>query len=107
MTLDTFQQALNYPGDRSALHFWIGKTYQAMGEQTAAEISWREAVGIDPTGYYSERARDILLGREAFNPPLMYDLGFDPIREKMRLKIGCGKCLQFQMGWISLAQDHW
>jgi soluble lytic murein transglycosylase len=82
VALDTFQQALNYPGDRSALNFWIGKTYQAMGEQTAAEISWREAVGIDPTGYYSERARDVLLGREAFNPPLMYDLGYDPIREK-------------------------
>ena len=80
--LDTFQQALNYPGDRSALHFWIGKTHQAMGELTAAEISWREAVGIDPTGYYSERARDVLLGREAFSPPLMYDLGYDPVREK-------------------------
>ena len=82
MALDTFQQALNYPGDRSALHFWIGKTFQAMGEQTAAEISWREAVGIDPTGYYSERARDILLSREAFSPPLMYDLGYDPDAEK-------------------------
>jgi len=81
--LNIFQDALNSPGDRSALYFWIGKTYQAMGEQAAAEISWREAVGIDPTGYYSERARDILLDRDPFTPPLMYDLGYDPDLERV------------------------
>jgi len=80
--LDIFQQAVNAPGDHSAIYFWIGKTYQAMGESTAAEISWREAANIDPTGYYSERAREMLLGREPFTPPLMYDLGFDPKSEK-------------------------
>jgi soluble lytic murein transglycosylase len=81
-TLDTFQQALNYPGDRSAIHFWIGKTHLALGEPTAADISWQEAASIDPTGYYSERARDLLLRREPFTPPLMYDLGFDLTHER-------------------------
>jgi len=80
--LDVFQQALNYPGERSAVYFWIGKTYQAMGETTAAEISWREATNLDPTGYYSERARELLLGRAPFTPPLMYDLGYDPKSER-------------------------
>jgi soluble lytic murein transglycosylase len=80
--LETFQQALNFPGDRSKIFFWIGKTNQAMGEVTAAEIAFREAVSLDPTGYYSERARDILLNRLAFTPPLMYDLGTDPEFEK-------------------------
>ncbi len=80
--LDVFQQAVNSPGDRSAIYFWIGKTYQALEESTAAETSWREAVNIDPTGYYSERAREMLLGREPFAPPMMYDLGSDPKSEK-------------------------
>jgi soluble lytic murein transglycosylase len=75
--LEIFLEGLNYPGNRSALYFWIGKSHLAMGERGLAENSWREAVGIDPTGYYSERARDLLLDREAFTPPLMYDLGFD------------------------------
>ena len=80
--LDVFQQALNHPGERSAIYFWIGKTNQAMGETTAAEIAWREATNLDPTGYYSERARELLLGRSPFTPPLMYDLGFDPKSER-------------------------
>ena len=80
--LEIFQQALNYPGERSAVYFWIGKTYAAMREATAAEISWREAANLDPTGYYSERAREMLVGREPFTPPLMYDLGTDPQRER-------------------------
>ncbi len=80
--LEIFQRAVDFPGEKAALYFWIGKTYQAMGEGTAAEISLREAVGIDPTGYYSERARDYLLDRELFTPPLMYDLAYDPELER-------------------------
>jgi len=80
--LEVFQRAIDYPGDKAALNFWIGKTYQALNEIAAAEISWREAVGIDPTGYYSERARDLLLDREPFTPPLMYDLAYDPKLER-------------------------
>ncbi len=80
--LEIFQRAVDFPGEKAALYFWIGKTYQAMGEMTAAEISWREAGNIDPTGYYSERARDLLLEREPFTPPLMYDLAYDPKLER-------------------------
>ncbi len=101
--LDIFQEALNSPGDRSALYFWIGKTYQAMGEKAAAEISWREAVGIDPTGYYSERARDILLGREPFTPPLMYDLGYDPELERLEAEVWMRKYFAIPEG-VGLSQ---
>jgi soluble lytic murein transglycosylase len=80
--LSIFQQALNAPGDHPALYFWIGKTNQALGEADAAAIAWQQAVSLDPTGYYSERAREMLLERAPFTPPLMYDLGFDLALER-------------------------
>lgn len=63
--------------DRSSANFWIGKIYQAMGNDEAARDIWLETSAIDPTGYYSERARDILHGRNPFSPPLEYDLTLD------------------------------
>lgn len=65
-------------GDRAAAQLWIGKTYQVLGDDTAAQAAFGRAVNEDPTGYYSERARDILLDRQPFEPPLVYDLGYDP-----------------------------
>jgi soluble lytic murein transglycosylase len=39
-------------------------------------------VQSDPTGYYSERARDVLLSRSPFNASSVFDLGFDLENEK-------------------------
>jgi soluble lytic murein transglycosylase len=78
--LSTFEQYLGIsvnPGDQAAAYLWMGKCYQAMGDQISAEANWSQAASVDPTGYYSERARDLLLGREPFKPPLEYDLGVD------------------------------
>jgi len=63
--------------DQSAAYFWMGKSYQTLEDDGAAQAAWRQAANTDPTGYYSERARDILIGREPFLPPIMYDIGFD------------------------------
>jgi soluble lytic murein transglycosylase len=57
--------------------FWIGKIHQFQGNNDLAESVWSEAANADPTGYYSERARDLLQGREPFTPPETFDLGFD------------------------------
>ncbi|MEJ5240123.1 MAG: tetratricopeptide repeat protein [Anaerolineales bacterium] len=48
-------------------YFWIGKTAQALGNAQEAAQAWRQAQALDPTGYYSERARDLLLGRAPFS----------------------------------------
>ncbi len=83
--LDTFDRFLgtsSAPGNRAQAHFWMGKAYQALQDSAAAEAAWERAVSADPTGYYSERARDFLLDREPFTPPLVYDLGFDPEAER-------------------------
>ena len=58
--------------DRSAASFWIGKSQFAQGDQAAARATWEITATMDPTGYYSERARDLLLGRPPFTPPRMY-----------------------------------
>ena len=68
--------------DRAAGQMWVGKAQQAMGDETAARESWEKAANIDPTGYYSERARDLMRGREPFEPPLAYDLVIDKAKER-------------------------
>lgn len=67
--LITFQrlQALAVNGeDEARALFWIAKTYQAQGNVAQASESFLAASGRDPTGYYSERARQVLEGK----PPL-------------------------------------
>jgi len=77
-----YSNASSAPADQAAAQFWIGKTYRAIGDDSSANAAFNRAVSEDPTGYYSERARDILMGREPFTPPLVYDLGFDPKSER-------------------------
>lgn len=62
--------------------FWIGKIYEFQGNSDAALAAWSEAANADPTGYYSERARDLLQNRGPFTPPQDYDFGFDILAEK-------------------------
>lgn len=64
-------------GDKAAAQFWTGKALEAAGKTEAAQTVWQTAAAIDPTGYYSERARDMLHGRQSFDPPPEYDLSFD------------------------------
>lgn len=79
---DRFSGAAADLEERAAAQFWIGKTYQVLGDEASASAAFGRAVAEDPTGYYSERARDILHGREPFTPPLVYDLGVDPEYER-------------------------
>jgi len=63
--------------ETSAALFWVAKTYQQLGDRPAAEQFWQAAASTDPTGYYSERALDILANRPPFDPPMAFDLGYD------------------------------
>lgn len=66
---DAFTSAENVSSDsesQSAARFWLGKLEQAQGNQGAAEDLWRETAAIDPTGFYSARASDLLQGRGPF-----------------------------------------
>ncbi|MCU0485214.1 MAG: transglycosylase SLT domain-containing protein [Anaerolineales bacterium] len=63
--------------ERAAAALWVGKTYQALGDPATAQAIWQQAASLDPTGYYSERARDLIASRHPFSPPQNFDLGVD------------------------------
>lgn len=70
--------------ERSAALLWQGKTQNIMGNTQAAQALWEQCSAIDPTGYYSERARDLILNRQPFTPPDAYDLTIDWASERQQ-----------------------
>lgn len=81
----TFQRGLllsTEPADLAASYYWTGKIQADQGDTASAESSWQQAVVRDPTGYYSERARDRLLNRQPFATSESIDYGYDLAAEK-------------------------
>ena len=68
--------------DRARAYLWIGKTQHVLGDNAGAQTSWQEGQAVDPTGYYSERARDLLLGRAPFETPANVNLNPDLEKER-------------------------
>jgi soluble lytic murein transglycosylase len=76
--LSRFDQALSQfqryllltsdPEEKAAAYFWIGKTYEKLGDYEKSAAAWKDAAQQDPTGYYSERAQEILSGSELLSP---------------------------------------
>ncbi len=69
--------------DRARAYFWIGKTQATLGETNAAQESWQQGQAIDPTNYYSIRARDLLLGNSPFQSPASANLDIDLAQERI------------------------
>jgi soluble lytic murein transglycosylase len=83
--LTTFQRGLllsNAPEDKARAYLWIGKAQQQLGDGASAQASWQQGQAADPAGYYSLRARDILLGRAAFESPPSTNLNPDLAQER-------------------------
>ena len=83
--ISDYQSALGVAGgggNQAAAYFWIGKCYQKLNNQGAAEDSFRQAATSDPTGYYSERASDLLAGIEPFAQPAAFNLSTNMAFEK-------------------------
>lgn len=90
--LDDYAQALTYfqrdlllsidPGDQARAYLWIGKTQQQLGDNEAKQTAWQQAQSVNPTGYYSERARDLLTGIDPFAPPIIYHPETDIAKER-------------------------
>jgi soluble lytic murein transglycosylase len=82
--LSIFQRLLGISissSERATAYFWIGKALQKLDDAAGARYNWSQAAVVDPTGYYSERGRDMLLNRTPFTPPRLFDLGYDPQAE--------------------------
>lgn len=58
--------------DQARIYLWIGKSQKILGEEEFARDAWQQAQSADPTGYYSERARDLLISTEPFSLPFIY-----------------------------------
>jgi soluble lytic murein transglycosylase len=83
--LTTFQRGLllsSKPEDRARAYLWVGKTQMQLGDSANAEASWQQAQAADPTGYYSLRARDILMKRAPFESPATTNLNPDLAKER-------------------------
>lgn len=83
--LATFQRSLllsSQREDRARAYLWIGKTQGQLGESEAAQQSWQQGQSIDPTEYYSLRARDLLLDQAPFERPPTTNLNPDLVKER-------------------------
>lgn len=83
--LNTFQRALVLaanPQEQSAADFWIAKTYQAQGKTDQAHTYWEQCARRDPSGYYSVRANEVLLGVPPFGEAFDYSLNVDQTAER-------------------------
>ena len=80
LALPGFQRALERaqsPAEQAAAALWLGKTRAALGLDDEARLAWQDAASFDPTGYYSERALELLEGRTPFTPPEVVDFAID------------------------------
>ena len=85
--LTIFQRAMvlaNTPEEQASAYLWIGKTQLAKGDPNAARLAWEQGAQRDPTGYYSERANELLQGRDPFVVTRPVDLGYDLAQERPR-----------------------
>ena len=83
------------PSERAGAYFWLGKTQAAQGDLATAKSTWQQAASIDPTGYYSERARDLANDRPPFTPPATIDLGMDRASELRQAELWMQTTFQF------------
>ncbi len=63
--------------DRARAYLWIGKTQQQLGSVEEMQKAWQQGQSLDPGGYYSERARDLMTNPNPFNPPAATNLNYD------------------------------
>ncbi len=80
--LQAYQAALT-PEQQSQSLFWVAKALQAQGDEDGARNAWQQAAAADPTGYYSERAADILAGRQPFQAPAAFSFDYDVQAERL------------------------
>jgi tetratricopeptide (TPR) repeat protein len=58
--LKTFQLALTISPATAEFHYWIGKTYQAMGNKPEAKLAYQRAYGLDKSMWEAKEAAEKL-----------------------------------------------
>ncbi len=70
------------PSDAAAAGLWIGKVAQSQKDTQAAQAAWQQASQADPTGYYSDRAAELLDKQDPFSAKVKYNLDYDLPKER-------------------------
>lgn len=87
--------------EQSRALLWLGKSQEKLGNAEAALDAWRDGQNRNSGGYYSERARDLLLERAPFAPPASANYAPDLEAERedadrwMRLTFNLGDDVDF------------
>ena len=66
---------------QAAAYLWVGRLYQADNKNDLAVQAFQTAAAIDPEGFYSIRADDLLNGRAPFQSPPAVQFEFDEAAE--------------------------
>ena len=83
--LTTFQRVLilsAFEEDQAAAYLWIGKIYRLQGDEEKAVEYWQQAANLDPTGYYGERAKEVLMGQNPLGEKIELNYEYDLESEK-------------------------
>ncbi len=75
------------PSQHARAWLWIGKVKEKQGDAPGAREAWLKAVPLDPDGYYSLRAAQLLRDEKPFVPPLHYNFSFDAAKEKAEAEV--------------------
>jgi soluble lytic murein transglycosylase len=81
--LNIFQRGLvlaTKPEDQAAASLWIGKIHLENGDRPAATSAWEQAAQSG-SGYYAERARELLENRPPLTASDQFNLDYDLERE--------------------------
>jgi len=69
--------------DLASAAFWLAKTYQKLGDNDQANTYYLQASSADPTGYYSERAKEVLGNITPLNNAIPYRTDIDFEQERV------------------------
>ncbi len=99
--LSQFQRYLlltGIPEEKAAGYFWIGKTFEKMEDDQKSIEAWQNAAKQDPTGYYSERARELVAGAPLLTPTTEVNLQVNLEQERLIAEV-------WMQNTFSLTQD--
>jgi soluble lytic murein transglycosylase len=83
--LEAFNRSLSVAtaaDDQARAYLWLGKTQQQLGSIEEMQKAWQQGQSLDPGGYYSERARDLMTNPNPFAPPAAFNLSYDLASER-------------------------
>jgi soluble lytic murein transglycosylase len=69
-------------GEHARAWLWLGKVRERQGDKAGAQAAWSEASTLDPHGYYSLRAAQLLSGQPPFAAAPDYTWSFDAAAEQ-------------------------